>query len=535
MTYNTICNTYALNTLLAAFLLPALLAAQAQQPAQITLPQGGLAGIRFDKTTRYLGIPYAAPPLNQLRWRAPQAPPRWAGLRPAQDFGPACPQEAYEGISLEEMSEDCLTLNVWHPNSALAKLPVFVWVHGGALVRGGARVPVYDGQHLASEGAVVVTINYRLHHLGFFAHPELVAEAAARGESSSNFGLLDIQAALRWVKENASRFGGDPGRITLAGESGGAIAVQTLSIMPSSRGLYHRLIVQSGLSRMSLVSFDSPMGPYPSAFERSRITLSQFPQIDPRQPMQALRAIPWKDLFEKLKGINGLAGVAPIRDGKDLSMGLAEAYAAGRQLPVPLMIGANGFEGLFLRRLLKVKTADVLELAGEYLNTLKAMYRTQGRTTNELLADAIWGDSNIVEAGRFTARAHAAIHQPAYHYSFNYVPEAWRSILPSAPHGVDVVYLFGTFDKVKNPLNLPVPPQTIQASKQMRAYWIQFANAANPNQTGLPEWERFTPGTEATLVIENSGIRSKPGHDKARLDIFERLSQQQGGPIWRFH
>ena len=240
--------------LLLAMIAVALGAQSALADPVVRLEHGAVQGKVSGAAEAFLGVPYAAPPVGPLRWRAPQPAAAWSGMRDATRFAPACYQGvaqpwgpySQEFIAAPPLSEDCLTLNVWKPAGVKRGLPVLVYIHGGAFSGGAGHVPVYDGAALAARGAVVITINYRVGVLGFMAHPGLSAETP--GKTSGNYGLLDQVAALEWVRANAARFGGDPGNVTVAGESAGAASVNYLQVMPAAKGLFHRAISFSGAS-----------------------------------------------------------------------------------------------------------------------------------------------------------------------------------------------------------------------------------------------------------------------------------------------
>lgn len=496
----------------------------------VRVAQGALEGINAGATSAFLGVPYAAAPVGALRWRAPQTAVPWAGVRTAKSFGFACPQDEYKGVKREEMSEDCLTLNVWTPSlNASAKLPVIVWVHGGGMIRGASRVPVYDGKHLAADGAVVVTINYRLHHFGFFAHPELTQEAKRFGEPTGNFALYDTIAALRWVKANVAQFGGNPNNVTLSGESGGALVALAVGTIRQADGLYQRLIVQSGLPRMPFVSFEKSVGAYLSAYDRSNLMASTVLGQDVPAPLQVLRSKPWEEIQDRLKGVDGLLGAGITLDTQYLVRDIKDSIINGQFTKVPLIIGSTGFEGLFLRRALQVETSAMLTGAAEFLGALKADYARYGRLNDEILADAIWGDSNVTEPVRFAARYHAKFGRSAYAYNFNFMPEGWRGWLAATPHGVDVLYTFGTFETLTARQQAQVTQDSIETSNRMRRYWVNFARTGNPNGSGLVQWPAFVKGQEQTLVFVDQGQDAPRDYLKPRLDMFEALAARRNG------
>ena len=259
----------ALSVFLAALLLlPGARRSCAEVRSHAVDETGRLDGDIEDGLRIFEGIPYAAAPVGELRWRAPKPPLPWTGIRQAKHFGPACPQAPSNDVPAEDMSEDCLTLNIWSPaRRSEDRLPVMVWLHGGGFNKGSARMPVYNGANLASKGVVVVTLNYRLGYLGFFGHPLLTEEAKAENTLTANFGLLDQVAALQWVQRNIHAFGGDPSNVTLFGESAGGISTLALMTAPIARGLFHKAILQSGGGRWVAPTLTSPAGRLLAAHE----------------------------------------------------------------------------------------------------------------------------------------------------------------------------------------------------------------------------------------------------------------------------
>lgn len=296
--------------------------------------QGTLAGSAEQGIHIWRGIPYAAPPVGPLRWRAPQPPARWPGVRQADAFSAASWQDIdycreLGGGDPGRFSEDCLYLNVWAPASAAQPLPVMVWLHGGGFTIGAGSLPPYDGLALASRDVVVVTVNYRLGHLGFFAHPALEEEA---GERLYNFALLDQIAALQWVQENIHAFGGDAANVTLFGESAGARSVLSLMASPKAKGLFHKAIIQSGYTLPDL--------PREKALEKGRLLAEHFAL--PQASAEQLRAIPAEAFWSLSAPLN--IGPAPIAGDIVLPQPMLETFFAGRQHPMPVIIGSNSDE-----------------------------------------------------------------------------------------------------------------------------------------------------------------------------------------------
>ena len=327
--------------------------AQAQAPSSaVKLRDGTVAGVLKAGVAAYKGIPYARAPQGRLRWAAPQNAAPWKGVRKADAFGPICPQPQLGwNNSPQPQSEDCLSLNVWAPVAKRgAKLPVMVWIHGGAYVAGSGTDPTVDGQAFARKGVVLVTLNYRLGILGFYAHPELKAESADR--TAGNYGLLDQVAALRWVRTNIARFGGDPGNVTIFGESAGGGSVMLLTVSPKAKGLFHKAIVESGAAL--------PAQPKGWVNPNAATTLAQsekagvaFATKLGAPTLASMRALTVDAL---LKGNPPQSLTWPIADGRTIPDDVTKVYRAGRQHDVPLLVGWNSNEGALFVRLSAVST-----------------------------------------------------------------------------------------------------------------------------------------------------------------------------------
>ncbi len=301
----------------------------------VRIDSGGLSGVAADDVVSFKGIPFAAPPVGDLRWRPPAPPAPWPGVRAATAYGAVCMQKisADNGLGPGPASEDCLTLNVFTPVGKTGPaLPVMVWIHGGGLVNGSGTAALYDGSALARQGVVVVTINYRLGRFGFFAHPALTAEQ--RGAALANYGLMDQIAALKWVRRNIARFGGDPGNVTIFGESAGGLSVNRLMMMRQARGLFHKAIVESGAGR--------ERGETLARAEQAGAAFAAKLGVTAPDPAK-LRAIP-ADAIVAAGDLDLIKGEAPILDGVLLTENPSAAFAAGRVARVPYLIGSNSLE-----------------------------------------------------------------------------------------------------------------------------------------------------------------------------------------------
>lgn len=465
--------------------------ALAQSPT-VSAPTGAVEGRAQDGVRVFKGIPYASPPVGPMRWRPPAELPPWQGVRKATDFGPACvqPRGRNAGIyttDLDRVSEDCLTLNIWAPEGA-KDLPVLVWIHGGALIGGYGHEPMYDGARLTRRGGViVVSINYRLGILGYLAHPELSAESAE--EISGNYGLLDQIAALRWVQRNIAAFGGDPGNVTAAGESAGALSVMYLMASPRARGLFHKAVAQSAYMITTPELKQGRFG-LPSAEAAGTQIMGALGAGD----LAALRAMD----AEKLTVAAAAKGYGPwgAVDGKVLPRQLVETWDRGEQAPVPVLAGFNSGEIRSLPFLLPPAPAS----AAAYETAIRSRYGDlaehflrlypSGNIRESMLAatrDALYGWTSI----RLTI-GQTAIGQPGYLYLFDHgYPAADASGL-HAFHAAEIPYVFGTAGQT--PPQWPKIPDGVadrRLSDAMLSYWASFARTGTPAAKGQPMWKPY--------------------------------------------
>ncbi len=467
-------------------------AASASASPVVQAPAGALRGEAVDDIAVFRGIPYAQPPVKRMRWQAPVAAARWSGVREATRFGPAChqppsrPGSIYAPAEALPMSEDCLSLNVWAPASADAA-PVFVWIHGGSLVAGSSSETLYDGARLAARGVVVVTLNYRLGVLGYLAHPQL-SEESAEG-ISGNYGVLDQIEALRWVQRNIAAFGGDPGNVTIAGESAGALSVMYLMTAPAARGLFHKAIAQSAYMISTPALRDTVHGT-PSA-EEAGLALSRKIEVRGLARLRGMDA-------QALTVGAALAGFLPLGnvDGKVLPRQLVEVFDRGEQAPVPILAGFNEGEIRSLRFLLPPPPAD----AGAYEAAIRAAYgelaeamlqRYPSTHLDEAMLattrDALYGWTAERLVRSQTALGHASF---LYYFEHSY-PAADAAGL-HAFHASEIPYMFGNADRT--PPHWPRIPQTATEAglaDAMVGYWTAFARGGTPAASGHPAWPAY--------------------------------------------
>ncbi|GAA0650351.1 carboxylesterase/lipase family protein [Brevundimonas lenta] len=486
--------TPSLKALAAACLVGALLApaaASAQTAPVVTAPAGAVRGVADGSVSAFKGIPYAAAPVGPLRWRPPAPAPQWQGVRDATRFGPACvqpvsPVRTIYSSDLGPTSEDCLSLNVWTPDVA-GKAPVIVWIHGGALVAGSSKEPLYDGSTLAADGAVVVSINYRLGVLGWLAHPDLSAESPQG--ISGNYGLMDQIQALHWVRQNIAAFGGDPDNVTIAGESAGGLSVMYLMASPYARGLFHKAIAQSAYMISTPELKEARFGA-PSA-EDAGARLARTLQAPSTRVLRAMDA-------QEITNTAAMSGFAPFGavDGKLLPGQLVDIFDRGEQAPVPILAGFNSGEIRSLRMLAPRPPAG----AAEYERVIRERYgdladdflRLYPSTDMEESVIAASRDALYGWTAERLARSQTARGQASFLYLFDHGYPASDSAGLHAFHAAELPYMFGLLDRT--PPLWPKIPQTAEEaalSAAMVDYWTSFARTGRPQAADAPAWTPY--------------------------------------------
>ncbi len=464
--------------------------ASADQPPKLALPpsatihvqSGDLVGLIDGGVSAYKAIPYAAPPTGDLRWRAPQAPASWSGVRDAGAYGDQCLQNKQSwdtSASPQPASENCLTLNVWTPaTKPAAPLPVMVWIHGGGLVSGSGTSAMFDGKSLARRGVVIVTFDYRLGRFGFFAHPALTKESP--GGPIGDYGLMDQIAVLKWVKANIAAFGGDASNVTIFGESSGGESVNRLMLSPAADGLFAKAIAESGGGRNPW----KPLGEA-EAIGKAFAAKAQVTADDPA----ALRTIP---AAKVLGGINMFSPEAdtysgPILDGRLVREEVAQGFAAGHLAKVPYLVGSNSDElGVVPGILLTPMTEKAAAVLGADKPAVVAAYGSTGAFHAHFASDL-----NFTEPARALASFAARTGQPSYLYRFGYVAHAGRNG-HGAPHASELPFVFG---------NTTADPEDRAAADLMGGYWTNFAKTGDPNGPGLPRWPAYSDEGDQLLAI----------------------------------
>jgi para-nitrobenzyl esterase len=473
--------------------------------------QGPVVGRTAEGIESFKGLPYAAPPVGPLRWRPPQAAPTWTDPRPAVDYGALCvqpPANGDPGVGPPPMSEDCLTLNVWAPTNRAGPLPVMVWIHGGGFNNGSGTAALYDGANLARRGVVVVTINYRLGRLGFFDHPALAAERS-NGEAGGNYGMMDIVAALEWVRDNIGGFGGDAGNVTVFGESAGGAAVTRLMISPRARGLFHKAVIQSGLGRDEGTPLDRPSASGRPSLQDRGAAWAEHAGID--ASAEALRAVPAERLLRPAPSFYGGDNL-PI-DGQVVTEDVMTAFAAGRQAPVPLILGANSAEFWWVR---PTEVSPYGELDDAMTVDERVAFHAAYGGLDGYNAHVV-SDLAFNEPVRALARLHARAGNPTFLYRFDVVPDSNPEPSGGATHASERPYVFDNLHTVGRPLG----ERDARAATVMADYWTTFAKIGDPNGQGRPAWPEFGREPDRLLEFTDDGPEAKPTPFKDRLDLIE--------------
>jgi len=515
-----------------------------QTPPVVRVDGGELQGVADDGVVSYKGIPFAAPPVGNLRWRPPQPAAQWTGVRQATEFGADCmqarfgPPPASGAPPALAPSEDCLFLNVWRPASAApgAKLPVMVWIYGGGFVFGSSAMPTTSGTRFAKQGVVLVAANYRVGRFGFFAFPALSREHPE--EPKGNYAYMDQIAALKWVQKNIAAFGGDPNNVTIFGFSAGGVSVHSLLTMPMARGLFHKAIVESGGSRDSVLtarpmSKDGVDPNYPVSAETIGINFAHSMGIEgtTQAALAKLRAL---SAEEVLRGAQAQSGASvpsyettPILDGKLVTETAETAYKAHREPRIPLMLGSNSADTAGNRIKANAKE-QLFARFGQWSAQAKAAYDPDGSTDLATLISRANDDFGQAEPARFAASAFATNGSPVYLYRFSYVQTAMRDMFRAGtPHGGEIAFVFGTLGTAAfGPPPPPPTPQDQAVSRMAQSYWVNFARTGDPNGAGLPAWPRYDPSKDLIFDFHPDGSAGAvPDPRNARLDVTQLATE----------
>jgi para-nitrobenzyl esterase len=482
--------------------------ANATSERTVMVESGLLAGAGSE-VIAFKGIPYAAPPVGELRWRPPQPAARWNGVRDATVFGADPPQAPSARTRATAMDENCLTLNIWTPaGEKERKLPVMVWLYGGSYVSGSASDPRCDGESFARKGVVFVTVNYRIGLLGFLAHPGLTQESEQH--SSGNYGLLDTLAALAWIQRNIAAFGGDPNRVTLFGVSAGAASISLLLTSPLARGLFQQTIQQS-----------------PGAF-RPLASLKEAEAAGLRlgDDIAALRAMSSEEILSKTpllvpkqRGLTTPRVLRPIRDGFVIRSDEREAYANGDILPLPSIVGGNADEGSKLTAAWPITEKDALdnlidESFGPAADRARALYLGGGKQTVREVVAAMFADTQFNDGARGVARGLIAKGVPVYRYLLL----RQRPGCGPPNHGEDVPYVFASLAAAAQLDPQPYDAADEKLAETIQDAWVRFAATGDPNGDGLPRWPVSTDDDYLELDAQ---VRVGRGWRAPQLDFLD--------------
>ncbi|MGQ3045427.1 MAG: carboxylesterase/lipase family protein [Niveispirillum sp.] len=496
---------------------PLLAVAAYADDVTVRVDTGTLEGVAQDGVRTFKGIPFAAPPVGNLRWRAPAPTASWTGVRQAKSFGNDCQQLPFAGDAAPlggPLGEDCLYLNIWAPADAKpgVQYPVMFWIYGGGFVNGGTSPGIYDGSAFARSGVILVSANYRIGRLGFFAHPALTAEAA--DGPTGNFGFMDQLAALKWVQRNIAAFGGDPANVTIFGESAGGRSVHMLQSLDAAKGLFSRAIMMSGAGRPGSVMSMTDR----KAAEEKGVAYARSVGVTDTGPagLAALRALPASTLGDasmaSLLKTGDQLMINPHIDGRFVTDEPERLLAAGHGSPhIPVMVGATGMDGFPLDR----DPARALASFGARADEASRLYASR----NDLIT--VWkiaGDRGFIEPARYVVRAAAARNATSYGYRFSYIAQSQQATAMGAMHASEIPFVFRT-------INVRFPGQVTPAdeatSKAFHDYVVSFARDGVPSATGGPDWRPYDPAADKILDFTLQGPRFIDDPYRARLDLVE--------------
>jgi para-nitrobenzyl esterase len=503
--------------------------------AQMTatqVQQGALSGVRENAVEAFLGIPFAAPPVGDLRWKPPQPAAAWQGVRKADTMPAGCQQSVgpggfgpwtHEYVVGGPVSEDCLYLNVWTPAArAGQKLPVLVWIYGGGFSSGSNSVPIYDGAKLAAKGIVVVGINYRVGLYGFVAHPELTAESPAH--ASGNYGLMDQIAALKWIKANVAAFGGDPDKVTIAGQSAGAMSVHDLIASPLAKGLFSQAIAQSG-SGTGVAVPDRAVG------ERAGMALMQAAGVSSLAELRRLTPAQLEAAQRKMGPGGGGLGFAPIVDGLVIPNA---SYVGADTNDTPILTGMTsqemqGLNPSFGKATPETVSKQIADSYGPLAARFAALYPVTDAASANAALGAIARDRGLASMAMWAADRQKTSRHPIYAYLWTHAEPGPEAARYGAFHSSEIPYVFDTLDASPE---RPFTDLDRKLAAEMGGYWVNFVKTGNPNGAGLANWPQYRP--QDRQIVEIGGTTTtRAVLPPATFDAFNQ-HVENGGKLGLF-
>jgi para-nitrobenzyl esterase len=475
---------------------------------------GTVQGVAGGNIVSFKGIPFAAPPIGDMRWHAPQPVKNWPGVKRTDTFGAGCMQDPSMAVMFgapPKVSEDCLYLNVWTPaHTPSERLPVMVWIYGGAFAAGMTSIPMYDGTHLAQKGVVLVSIAYRVGPFGFLAHPQLSRE----GKGSGNYGLLDMIVALQWVKKNIDGFGGDPNRVTIFGESAGGIAVSMLCASPLAKGLFQRAISESG-GYFQPQKFANEGGQNGQPLKLAEKQGEQFLKDLGTDNIAAARTLS-ADLIQREAGPALSTRFWPVYDGYVLPGDQYQLYELNRFNDTPVLIGTNSDEGALFAQPGVTSASFATQVREGYdikASAILAAYPSGSDSEAATSSKNLFRDTAFAWPTWAWARLQSRVGKsPVFMYYFDHRTPASPD---GATHGAEIQYVFGNLDARLGPPGAG----EVALSDRMSTYWVNFARNSDPNGAGLPQWPVFTENTQQVLYIDGTTV-AKPVPNMTQLQAL---------------
>lgn len=493
----------------------------AQQPEPVKVEEGLLQGIVENGVTVYKGVPFAKPPIGELRWRPPQPPESWEGVRKADKYAPNAMQimvDEYGPWTSEYQpkgvaSEDGLYLNIWTTaESPAEKRPVAMYIPGGAFINGSGNVPVYNGANLAKKGLVVITINYRVGVMGFLAHPELTKES--EHNSSGNYGLLDQVAALEWIKKNVSAFGGDPNEVTIMGQSAGAASVNYLTASPLAKGLFIRAIPQSGsnvtMGPGILLSYAEQIG-------------AGFAQAMGASSIEELRAMSADKLVD---AANNKFRFSPIIDGWYLPKSGDEIFAEGKQNDVNTLTGWVADEGSYNDNYGKIPAEEfreqVKQQASKYADDILKLYPASTEAEASMSQKEFASDMRLISMYKWIVKRDQTAKTDVYTYIFTHQQPGETKEKYLAFHSSELPYVFDNLNQSPRPFT----EEDKKIAEIMSDYWVNFISTGDPNGDGLPHWPAFDESRKETMELGDK-MKPRPITNEEKFEILKQISQNR--------